>query len=46
MYGATGYQTLNIVETSVEPAINQDDKQDEYNVHYGTNSISNSMGHK
>ena len=46
MYGATGYQTLNIVETSVEPEISQVDEQDEYNVHYGTNSTSNNMGHK
>ena len=46
MYGATGYQTLNIVETSVEPEVSQVDEQDEYNVHYGTNSTSNNMGHK
>ena len=46
MYRATGFQTLNIIETSVEPEISQVDEQDEYNVHYGTNSTSNNMGHK
>ena len=46
MYGATGYQILNIVETSVEPTVSQCDEQDEYNVHYGTNSASNNMVHK
>ena len=46
MYGATGYQTLNIVGTSVEPTMSQGDEQGEYNVHYGTNSTSNNMVHK
>ena len=46
MYGATGYQTLNIVGTSVEPTMSQGDEQGEYNVYYGTNSTSNNMVHK
>ena len=46
MYGATGFQTLNIVKTSVEPEISQVDEQDEFNVHYGTNTTSKNMGHK
>ena len=32
MYGATGFQTLNIVETSVEPEISQVDEQDKFNI--------------
>ena len=38
MFGATGYKTLNIVETPVDTIKNQCDDQDEYNVHYGTNN--------
>ena len=38
MLGATGYQTLNIVETPVDTIMDQCDDQDEYNVHYGTNN--------
>ena len=36
--GATGYQTLNIVETAVDTIMDQCDDQDEYNVHHGTNN--------
>ena len=50
MYGATGFQTLFQtwvpVETPVKPDIGHVDEQDEYNVHYGTNSTSNNMVHK
>ena len=38
MLGATGYQTLNIVDTPVDKTKNHCDDQDEYNVHYGTNN--------
>ena len=40
MLGATGYQTLNIVETPLDINIDQYGNQDEYNVHYGTNNSS------
>ena len=47
MLGATGYQTLNIVETPIEPIMSQCDDQDEYNVHYGTNNnSSNNMANR
>ena len=47
MLGATGYQTLNIVETPVETKIDQCDDQDQYNVHYGTNnSPSHNMANR
>ena len=38
MLGATGYQTLNIVETLLDTNKNQYCNQDEYNVHYDTNN--------
>ena len=38
MLGATGYQTLNIVETPLDISKDQYGNQDEYNVHYGTNN--------
>ena len=40
MLGATGYQTLNIVETPVDTTKNQFDDQSEYPMHYGTNDNS------
>ena len=38
MLWATGYQTLNIVETPLDINKDQYGNQDEYNVHYGTNN--------
>ena len=47
MLGATGYQTLNIVETQIEPIMSQFDDQDKYNVHYWTNNnSSNNMAYR
>ena len=40
MLGATGLQTLNIVETPVDTTKNQFDDQSEYPVHYGSNNYS------